>query len=147
MATLNLDIVTPTGPIVSTTVDWVNASGVVGELGILPGHLPLLSGLKAGPLTFKRQGEVFSSRAGDGFLEIGPERVIVLVDEFEQGEIYALRSILEWNPVFEAEPTRNAIARADTKLRDLEAKGQEKSEEYQLLTQYSNNARAKLEKR
>jgi ATP synthase F1 epsilon subunit len=147
MATLNLDIVTPIGPVVSTTVDWINAVGVSGELGILPGHLPLLTGLKPGALSFRRQGETYTASAGAGFLEVGPERVIVLVDEFERGEIYALRSLLEWNPVFEAEPARNAIARAETKLRALEAKGQEKTEEYQLLTQYSTTARTKLEKR
>ena len=147
MAELKLDIVTPTGPVFSTHVEWVTASGVLGEVGILPGHVPLLSALKAGHLSFKRQGETFSAQTGDGFIEVGPSRVIILVEVFERGEIYALRALLEWQTQFEAEPMRNAIARADTKTRDLENKGQEKSEEYELLSQLMTTARVRLEKR
>jgi ATP synthase F1 epsilon subunit len=147
MAELKLDIVTPTGPVFSTQVDWVVASGALGEVGILPGHVPLLSALKAGHLSFRRQGEIFSAQTGNGFIEVGSSRVIILVEAFERGEIYALRALLEWQTQFEAEAMRNAIARADTKTRDLEAKGQEKSEEYELLSQVMNTARARLEKR
>jgi ATP synthase F1 epsilon subunit len=147
MAELKLDIVTPIGPVVSTHVDWVIATGALGEVGILPGHVPLLSALKAGHLSFKRQGETFSAQTGDGFVEVGSNRVIVLVEVFERSEIYALRALLEWQSQFEAEPMRNAIARADTKTRDLENKGQEKSEEYDLLSKLMTTARARLEKR
>jgi F-type H+-transporting ATPase subunit epsilon len=144
---LNLDVVTPKGPVFSTQVDWVTASGSLGDVGILPGHVPMLSALKAGNLSFKRQGEIINAQTGEGFIEIGPNRVIVLVDEFERGEAYALRAILDWQTQFEAEQMRNAIARADTKARDLEAKGLEKSEEYQQLNDLMNTARTRLEKR
>ena len=143
---LNLDIVTPTGPVCSTPVEWVTASGSLGEVGILPGHVPLLSALKAGNLSFRRQGEVYSTQTGEGFIEVGPSRVIILVEHFERGEIFALRALLEWQSgVFQAEPLRNAIARADTKTRELELKGQDKSEEYQTLSQLLITARARIE--
>ena len=45
---LTLEIVTPERPLVQETVDEVTLPGVQGELGILPGHTPLLTVLKVG---------------------------------------------------------------------------------------------------
>jgi len=144
---LTLDIVTPYGPILTAQTEEVTATGAVGEFGILPGHLPLLSALRPGPMTFKRQGERHQLQLGAGFAEAGADHVVLLVDTCERGEIYALKSLLEWQPHLEVEPLKNALARADNRLRDLEAEGQAKGEEYTTLDKLVKDARGRLEKR
>ena len=106
----------------------------------------MLSALKSGHLSFRRQGEVHAAQTGEGFIEVGSARVIILVEHFERGEIYALRALLEWQTTTQPEQLRNAIARADTKIRDLEIKGQDKGEEYQTLSLLLTAARARLDK-
>jgi ATP synthase F1 epsilon subunit len=144
---LALDIVTPQGVSLSTQADEVTASGVLGEFGVFPGHLPMLSALKPGPFAFKRQGEAFKTTLGAGYAEVGPDRVVVLVNTFERGEFFALRALLDWTTTYEPEPFRNALARADARLRELEAQGQDKGEEGQDLARLVAQARARLEKR
>lgn len=144
---LQLDVVTPQGMILSTAVDEVTATGALGEFGILPGHLPLLSALRPGPFRFKRQGEVFEVQLGAGFVEAGPDHMVVLADTFERGEIFALRSLLEWQGSFETEALRNVLVRAEGRLRELEASGGTKGEEYPLLSKLTATARERLEKR
>ena len=59
----------------------VVASGSEGELGILPGHAPLLTGIKPGPVRLKLEDqseEIFF--ASGGYLEVQPSGVIVLAD-------------------------------------------------------------------
>ena len=43
MAQIHLEVVTPTGPVVSEEVDIVTAPGVGGEFGVLANHAPFLS--------------------------------------------------------------------------------------------------------
>ena len=50
---MSLTVVTPGGQAASTVVDEVTAPGVVGEFGVLPGHVPLLAALKAGVLSWR----------------------------------------------------------------------------------------------
>ncbi|MBW2375487.1 MAG: ATP synthase F1 subunit epsilon, partial [Deltaproteobacteria bacterium] len=45
---LQLDVVTPSGSVLSAQVDSVQAPSVEGEFGVLPNHLPLLAALKCG---------------------------------------------------------------------------------------------------
>ena len=59
----------------------VVASGTIGELGILPGHTPLLSGVKPGPIRLILEGgeeEVFF--ASGGFIEVQPTSITILAD-------------------------------------------------------------------
>ncbi len=51
---LKLEMVTPYKRVLSEEVDEVNAPGFVGELGLLPGHTPLLTTLKVGELSYKK---------------------------------------------------------------------------------------------
>ena len=53
MAVLHLEIVTPERVLVSREVDTVVAPGTEGEFGILPGHIPFLSGIIPGELRFE----------------------------------------------------------------------------------------------
>jgi F-type H+-transporting ATPase subunit epsilon len=70
----------------SEDVDLVVAPGVEGELGILPHHTPLMTMLQPGELRVKKGGEEVSLAVSGGFLEVRPDRVIVLADAAERAE-------------------------------------------------------------
>lgn len=86
MATMKLDIVTAERVVFSDDVDSVLAPGVEGQLGILPHHAPLMSMLQPGELVVKKGGEEFSLAVTGGFLEVRPDRVVVLADAAERAE-------------------------------------------------------------
>ncbi len=83
---IKLDIVTAERLVYSDQVDEVIAPGVEGELGILPHHTPLMTMLKPGELRLKKGNEEISLAVAGGFLEIRPDRVIVLADAAERAE-------------------------------------------------------------
>ena len=79
--TTHLDIVSAEHEIFSGLVEMVVATGTMGELGILPGHAPLLSGIKPGPIKLVLEGgvdEIFF--ASGGFIEVQPTSITVLAD-------------------------------------------------------------------
>lgn len=81
MATMQCDIVSAERQIFSGQVTMVVATGTIGELGIMPGHAPLLTGVRPGPIRLKIEGgseEVFF--ASGGFLEVQPSHVTILAD-------------------------------------------------------------------
>jgi F-type H+-transporting ATPase subunit epsilon len=84
MATLHLEIVTQEKRLFSGDVDMVVAPGSEGEMGILPHHAPLLTTLKVGALRVKQGGVEQDFSIGGGFMEVLPERVIVLADVAER---------------------------------------------------------------
>jgi len=86
MATIKLDIVTAERVVFSQDVDVVVAPGVEGQLGILPHHAPLMTMLQPGELRVRKGGEEFSLAISGGFLEVRPDRVIVLADAAERAE-------------------------------------------------------------
>ncbi len=86
MAGIKLDIVTVERVVYSEEVDVVIAPGIEGQLGILPHHAPLMTALQAGELVVKKAGEEFSLAISSGFLEVRPDRVIVLADSAERAE-------------------------------------------------------------
>ena len=86
MATLKLDIVTAERVVFSEDVDVVVAPGVEGQLGILPHHTPLMTMLQPGELRVRKGGEEFFLAISGGFLEVRPDRVIVLADAAERVE-------------------------------------------------------------
>ncbi|WP_118815592.1 F0F1 ATP synthase subunit epsilon [Haemophilus haemolyticus] len=81
MATFNLTIVSAERKIFEGEVKQIQATGVEGELGILPGHTPLLTAIKPGIVKFTLQDEneevIYVS---GGFLEVQPNIVTVLAD-------------------------------------------------------------------
>jgi F-type H+-transporting ATPase subunit epsilon len=86
MAPIRLDIVTAEQSVYSDDVDIVIAPGVEGQLGILPHHTPLMTMLQPGELIARKGKEEFSLAVSGGFLEVRPERVIVLADSAERAE-------------------------------------------------------------
>jgi F-type H+-transporting ATPase subunit epsilon len=83
---LNLQVVTAERILINEDVDNLVAPGSDGELGILPRHAPLLSGLKPGELRFRRGGEENFLAIGGGFIEVLNNKVIVLADSAERSE-------------------------------------------------------------
>lgn len=86
MAVIKLDVVTAERMTFSDEVDAIVAPGVEGQLGILPHHAPLMTMLQPGELLIKKGGEEFSIVVAGGFLEVRPDRVIVLADAAERVE-------------------------------------------------------------
>ncbi len=86
MATIKLDVVTAERSVFSEDVDMVIAPGIEGQLGILPYHAPLMTTLVPGELIVKKGGDEFCLAISGGFLEVRPDRVIVLADSAERAE-------------------------------------------------------------
>ena len=86
MSSLKLDIVTAERIVYSEDVNAVIAPGIEGQLGILPHHAPLMTILQAGELVVRRGNEEDSLAISGGFLEVRPDRVIVLADSAERAE-------------------------------------------------------------
>ncbi len=80
-STVQCSIVSAEEEIFSGAVEMVVASGTIGELGIMPGHTPLLSGVKPGPVRLILEGseeEVFF--ASGGYIEVQPNHITILAD-------------------------------------------------------------------
>jgi F-type H+-transporting ATPase subunit epsilon len=86
MATTRLEIVSAERVVFSDDVEVVVAPGVEGQLGILPHHAPLMTMLLPGELLVKKGGEEFYMAISGGFLEVRPDRIIVLADAAERAE-------------------------------------------------------------
>jgi F-type H+-transporting ATPase subunit epsilon len=85
---IQLEIVTPRGRALSAAVDEVTAPSVAGEFGVLPGHVPLLAALRTGIVTYRQAAETKRCAVGGGFAEAGPDRLVMLTDEYaERGNI------------------------------------------------------------
>lgn len=80
---LKLQVVTPTRTVVATEADSVELPGELGYLGILPGHTPLITVLKAGVLTYRDGSDERSLAIAAGFAEIANDSVTVLADQAE----------------------------------------------------------------
>ena len=77
---LHLEIVTPERRVYSDTVDSVQVPGAEGELGVLPNHAPLVSTLGVGELRFRKDGVEESFAVVGGFLQVRPDKVVVLAE-------------------------------------------------------------------
>ncbi|MCX8125802.1 MAG: F0F1 ATP synthase subunit epsilon [Dehalococcoidia bacterium] len=86
MPTLRLEVVTAERLIFSEEVSAVIAPGVEGQLGILPHHARLMTVLQPGELIIRKGDEEISLAIGGGYLEVRPDKVIVLADSAERAE-------------------------------------------------------------
>jgi F-type H+-transporting ATPase subunit epsilon len=86
MSSLKLDIVTAERVVYSADVDVIIAPGIEGQLGILPHHAPLMTILQAGELVVRKGSQEDTLAISGGFLEVRPDRVIVLADSAERAE-------------------------------------------------------------
>ena len=112
-ATLKLEIVTPEAKIFSDDVEMVTLTGIDGQMGILPQHMPLMTALVAGEIIAKQNGQNIFLAVGDGFVQVTREKVSILTD-----------MAIKANDIDEAkaeEARQRAEARLKQKLTDEEA--------------------------
>lgn len=80
MAALHLEFVSPESVLFSGDVDQVDLPGAEGDMGILPGHAPLVTTLRPGIVTIFRGSTRSPIVVIGGFAEVGPGGLTVLAD-------------------------------------------------------------------
>ncbi len=78
--TYHLDVVSAEQQMFSGLVEKIQVTGSEGELGILPGHAPLLTAIKPGMIRVKQHGHEEFILCSGGILEVQPGNVTVLAD-------------------------------------------------------------------
>ena len=79
-ATLKLEIVTPEAKVFSDDVEMVTLTGIEGDMGIYPQHMPVMTQIVAGEVIARKAGENIFLAVGDGFVQITGQRVAILTD-------------------------------------------------------------------
>lgn len=111
---ISLEIVTPEKFILKDEVDFVVLPAFEGEMGILPGHAPLLAQLVAGELRIKKGSEVQLFAISGGFAEVHPHKVEIFSETAEMSkEIDQERARLA------AEKAKSALSKEFTTPEDL----------------------------
>lgn len=83
---IRLEIITPERAVLEDDVDMVIAPASEGYVGILPHHAPLLTTLGPGELRVKKGGVESSLAVFGGFMDVRPDRVVILTDAAEQAD-------------------------------------------------------------
>jgi len=86
MPTIKLEIVTAERQVYSEEVTTIIAEGIDGQMTILPKHAPLITMLAPGALTIRKDGDEIIMAISGGFLEVRPEKVIILADACERSD-------------------------------------------------------------
>lgn len=107
---VNLKIITPTGIIYDDTVDMVIMRTQCGDVGILPGHQPMVTILDYGALKIISDGQEINRAAVlGGYAEVGSEGVSILTDA------------AEWEQDIDTERAKKALDRAEKRLSGKES--------------------------
>lgn len=94
MKKLQLSVVTPERIVYEDEVDSVSLMTDMGEVTVLPDHIPLVANLRAGELTLRKDGNVQYMVASTGFLEVRPgNKIVILADTAERAEELELEKI------------------------------------------------------
>ena len=104
---MKFELVSPTRVIYEGTVEEINAPGIEGDFGVLPGHTPFLTFLNVGELIYKVEGQEKYVAIDGGIIEVLPTRVIAVVDDAYHAEEIDLK---------EAEEMKNT---SEQRLREL----------------------------
>ena len=122
---LILEIVTPDARVYSDTIDSVVIPTVEGEVGILPGHIPLLTQVENGELRVLKGNETLLLAVSGGFAEIADDRVHVLAEHAISEEKIDERAVEE------------ALKRAERELDEAKHLDPQQYEHLQNLVRYS----------
>lgn len=130
--TMHCDIASTEARIFSGRVELLVATGTLGDMGILPGHAPLLTALIPGPVRLTTQdGEQQIYYVSGGYLEVQPGVVNILADtairaddmdeaQAEQAKRDAEESILNRDAAFEYSRAATQLAEAAAQLRTIQ---------------------------
>jgi F-type H+-transporting ATPase subunit epsilon len=87
---MQLTVTTPRGHLVQVETDEIAAPGVLGEFGVLAGHIPFMSVLKPGVISYRTKDGVKYLAVGDGILQVARttdgDKVDVLVNRGEHAK-------------------------------------------------------------
>lgn len=78
---IKLSLVTPMALEFHGPTTSIVAPGTEGYIGVLPGHIPLVTSLRPGKLTVVSEGRRLHFEIGAGYMEITPASVIVITEE------------------------------------------------------------------
>jgi F-type H+-transporting ATPase subunit epsilon len=83
VATFDVSLVTPDGPVYEGEIEMLIVPGADGEIGVLARHAPLIAMLNAGStrVHVKRETEVLEFATGPGFFKVEQDRALALVDD------------------------------------------------------------------
>jgi F-type H+-transporting ATPase subunit epsilon len=122
---LILEIVTPEARVYSDTIDTVVIPTTSGEVGILPGHIPLLTQIEHGELRVTKNGLTHWLAVSGGFVEVEGDKVHVLAEHAITEEK------IDENAV------EAALKRAEQELKDAKDIDPQQYEHLQSLVRYS----------
>ena len=122
---LTLEIVTPEAKVYSDTIDSVVIPTVEGEIGILPGHIPLLTQIEHGELRVTKGAAVQWLAIGGGFAQIDGDRVRVLAEHAVTEE------------KIDEHAVESAMKRAQQQLLDAKDMDPQQYEHLQSLVRYT----------
>ncbi|HEY8647960.1 MAG TPA: F0F1 ATP synthase subunit epsilon [Candidatus Limnocylindria bacterium] len=125
---IRLEVVTPERAVLQDDVDMVIAPASEGYVGILPHHAPLLTTLGPGELRIKKGGVETSLAIFGGFMDVRPDRVVILTEAAEQSDDIDVsraeaararaREVLQTGPVgLDEVRARASLERAMVRLR------------------------------
>lgn len=86
MNTVQVDVVTPERTVLTMDAQIVIAKGVDGEIGVMAGHVPLVTPLEVAPLRVRNENDEKLLAVSGGFLEIRPNKVTILAEIAELAE-------------------------------------------------------------
>ncbi len=122
---LTLEIVTPEAKVYSDTIDSVVIPTVEGEIGVLPGHIPLLTQVEDGELRVTKGADTQLLVVSGGFAQIDGDRVRILAE----------------NAINEEKIDENAVEaamkRAEQELKEAKHMDPQQYEHLQSLVRYS----------
>ncbi len=122
---LTLEIVTPEAKVYSDTIDSVVIPTLEGEVGILPGHIPLLTKVEDGELRVTKGSQTLHLAVGGGFAEIDGDKVSVLAE----------RAITEEQ--IDEKAVEDALKRAEQAMRDAKHLDPNEFEHLQNLVRFA----------
>jgi F-type H+-transporting ATPase subunit epsilon len=122
---LTLEIVTPDARVYSDTIDAVVIPTVEGEVGILPGHIALLTQVQHGELRVTKGSETILLAVSGGFAEIEDDRVHVLAEHAISEEKIDEKAV------------EAALKRAEAELEEAKHLDPQEYEHLQNLVRYS----------
>lgn len=124
---IQLEVVTPEGVAVREQVDEVEAPGILGYFGVLPGHTPFLSQLKIGNVRYRIGNQNHFLAVTWGFAEVLPRKVTILVQTAERAEDIDLeraesarqraeQRLKEFGVAYDLEGARESFERAQARI-------------------------------
>jgi len=84
LKTLTVSVVTPDGPVLEDSFDMISCKAENGELGILPGHIPMVAPLTISSVRLKLENDSTNLAVSGGFLEVRPDKVTILAQTAEK---------------------------------------------------------------